>query len=249
MSNLSDLVCGNVKGSGNLARSLRHLAQTLTLLERHLRRGEPKRRPLERLVCPFLIRSIIEVACTSLIGRRDPFRILTLAEIQSQGDYLSSGKVAATIQWTGDVLAGASVKNLWSSDRKTTDMTRALLGDYQDHIFWQPAFLRLSDHLASYGGTMTFGDWTRRLLNTEPKSLVPQFRGTASETYAAASKGVHHEFVLSMSAYYDDATLEKLTEDSLWLVATMGVVANFDESTAFALTPGRSVKCYEELQR
>src|SRR5262249_19277919 len=160
--NLSDLVCGNVKGNGNLARSLRHLAQTLTLLERHLRRGALKRRPLERLVCPFLIRSIIEVACTSLIGRRDPFRVLTLAEIQSQGDYLSSGKVAAAIQWTGDVFAGAPVKNLWDSDRKTTDMTRALLGDYQDHIFWQPAFLRLSDHLSSYGGTMTFGDWTRR---------------------------------------------------------------------------------------
>src|SRR5712691_3576337 len=31
MSNLSELVCGNVKGNGNLARSLRHFAQTLTL--------------------------------------------------------------------------------------------------------------------------------------------------------------------------------------------------------------------------
>ena len=86
------------------------------------------------------------------------------------------------------------------------------------------------------------------LLNTDPQGLVPQLRGIASETYSAASKGVHHEFVLSMAAYYDDATLEKLTEDSLWLVATMAVVANFDESTAFALTPSRSVKCYEESQ-
>ena len=249
MSNLSELVCGNVKGSGNLARSLRHFAQTLTLLERHLRRGVPKRRPLERLMCPLLIRGIIEVACTSLIGRRDPFRILTLAEIQSQGHDLSSGRVAAAIQWTGDVLAGARVRNLWDSTKNAGDMTRALLGDYQDHIFWQPAFLRLSDHLASSGGTLTYGDWTRRLLNTDPQGLVPQLRGIASETYSAASKGVHHEFVLSMAAYYDDATLEKLTEDALWLVATMAVVANFDESIAFALTPSRSMKCYEELQR
>lgn len=212
---------------------------------------------------PILVRERNAVTCTrlksqssfhlvrdtSLIGRRDPFRILTLAEIQSQGHDLSSGRVAAAIQWTGDVLAGTRVRNLWDSTKNAGDMTRALLGDYQDHIFWQPAFLRLSDHLASSGGTLTYGDWTRRLLNTDPQGLVPQLRGLASETYSAASKGVHHEFVLSMAAYYDDATLEKLTEDALWLVATMAVVANFDESIAFALTPSRSMKCYEELQR
>ncbi len=249
MSKLSELVCGNVKKKeGDLGLSLQHLAETLSLLERHLHRAAPRRRSLERLVCPFLIRGIMEVACTSLIGRRDPFRLLTLAKIQDQGTRLASGRVAAAMQWSGDVLADGPVKNLWDSACKTEDMTRALLGDYQDQIFWQPAFERLLDYLANDAGTMTFGQWTQRLRNTASESLVPQLRQTASRTYSQASKGVHHEFVLPMTTYYDDATLEEMTENALWLVATMAVVANFDASTAFTLTPRRAIQCYEDLQ-
>jgi hypothetical protein len=248
LSNLSELICGNVRAShtGDLARSLWHLSQTLRLLEPHLRQRKKERRSLDRLLAPFVVRSMVEVACTSLIARLDPFRILTLAKIQGQATYDVSEKVAAAFQWQGDVVT-EKVKELWRTSRKTNEMTRALLGDYYDVISWQPAFLRLLDYLQQTADTGN-GSWLSELLNVEPSSLVPQFRGTALKIYSTASKGVHHEFVLSISSYYDDATLDQLAEDVVRLLATMGLVMNFAESTAYGLKATRAVSYYKALQ-
>lgn len=250
MSKLSELICGNVQKShtGNLARSLWHLSQTVRLLEPNLRKMGKKRHPSDRLVSPFLIRSMIEVACTSLIARLDPFRILTLAKIQGQAAYDTTKKVASSIQWQGDIIAtDGKVTNLWQTSRKTENMTRALLGDYQDEVFWQPAFLRLLDHLQRNEDAGRDA-WLSNLINIDPLQLVPQFRGIAGKIYSSASKGVHHEFVLSISSYYDNATLDELTEEALRFIATMSLIANFAENIAYGLSTARSVKNYKALQ-
>ena len=189
---------------------------------------------------------MVEVACTSLIARLDRFRILTLAKIQGQATYDASEKVASALQWQGDVVSEKVVRP-WETSRRTNQMSRALLGDYQDEVFWQPAFLRLLDHLQQTGDTGN-APWLSGLVNVDPPGLVPRLRGTAAKIYSAASKGVHHEFVLSISSYYDDATLDQLAEDVVQLVATMGLVTNFAESAAYGLTAARAVSYYKALQ-
>jgi hypothetical protein len=190
----------------------------------------------------------MEVACTSLIARLDPFRILTLAKIQGQTTYDVSQKVASALQWHGDVVAKKEAIELWNISRKQTEMTRALFGDYQDEVFWQPAFLRLLDYLQQMVVTNGADTWLSDLINIDPPSLVPRFRGAAAKIYSAASKGVHHEFVLSISSYYDDATLDQLGEDVVRLLATMGLVSNFAESAAYRLTHARSISYYKAMQ-
>ena len=248
MSQLSKLICGNVKEShaDDLARSLCHFAETVCLLEPHLKKKPKKRRPLDRLVAPFVIRSMVEIACTSIIARLDPFRILTIAKIQSQTSYDVSQKVASALKWQGDIVA-EKVNNLWEASRRTEDMTRALLGDYQDEIFWQPAFYRLLDYLQQSGNSIS-GPWLSELINIEPSSLVPRFRGIATKIYSAASKGVHHEFVLSISAYYDDATLDQLSHDVIKLISTMGLIASFAENSVYGLKEAQAVSYYKALQ-
>jgi hypothetical protein len=190
---------------------------------------------------------MVEVACTSLIARLDPFRILTLAKIQGQDTYDASEKVTSALHWQGDVVAESKIKDPWSTSHKANEMTRSLLGDYQDEVFWQPAFFRLLDYLQR---TKSIGEshWLTDLIKVDPPRLVPQFRGTATKIYSTASKGVHHEFVISISSYYDDDTLDQLAEDAIRLVATMALVANFAENIAYALTAARTVSYYKALQ-
>lgn len=244
MISLSHLVCGVPRGNGDLAICLKHLGSTLSTLGDYLApRGRV--RTVDRLVSPFLARSVLEVACTSIIARWDPFRVLALAKIQSQGTYDPSRKVASAIQWSGDVLAkDPGGAKLWDREKKPDNFDRALLSDHQDVILWQPAFAVLLDHLAGYSGA---SQSLQDLVNMEPARIVPRLRGTASRLYSRASKGIHHEFVLSLSSYYDDATLAELANETLWLSATMGLIINFSEHAAFPITHIRAVKIYEEL--
>ena len=136
---------------------------------------------------------------------------------------------------------------LWQTTQKADAMSCALLGRYQDEIFWQPAFLRLLDYLQRTGKTQS-GQWLTWLVNVDPCSLVPQLRGTATKVYSAASKGVHHEFVLSLASYYDAATLNQLAEEVFRLVATMALITHFAESVIYPLKPRSAVSLYEAIQ-
>ncbi|HUX82362.1 MAG TPA: hypothetical protein VMV35_05960 [Halothiobacillus sp.] len=248
MSNLSELICGKViaGSSGNLAQSLWHMSTTLSLLESEFHNLKSRRSAISPLATPFFLRSIIEVSCTSLIARLDPFRILTLAKIQGQSTYDTTQKISGAIQWKGDVVADRA-KELWSIKIKSNDMTRALLGDYQDEIFWKPAFEKLLDYL-QMTGKVGKSSWLAELVNIDITSIIPFLRGLASTAYSKTSKGVHHEFVLSISSYYDDATLDQLTYDVIKLVATMGLVVNFAENSHYNLTNSRAITCYKAIE-
>ena len=245
MISLSHLVCGVPSGNGDLAICLKHLGSDFVDSRRLSGSARARVRTVDRLLSPFLARSVLEVACTSIIARWDPFRVLALAKIQSQGAYDPSRKVGSAIQWSGDVLAKSpGGPNLWDTEKKPDSFDRALLSDHQGEILWQPAFAMLLDHLAGYSGA---SQSLQDLVNIEPRAIVPRLRGTAGRLYSRASKGIHHEFVLSLSSYYDDATLAELANETLWVAATMGLIINFSENAAFRITHNRAVTIYEEL--
>ena len=86
---------------------------------------------------PFACRSLLEVALTAILGRLDPFRVLVVREMQMRPDYAPEKRSLVSIQWSGDIHAEKKVDDLWKIDRNIKDMTRALLGDYYEHLFWR----------------------------------------------------------------------------------------------------------------
>ncbi|MDH5676967.1 MAG: hypothetical protein OEZ06_32930 [Myxococcales bacterium] len=248
MSALTVLLSGNLSGSGRLIQSLEHLSNTLLTLDSSI--------PLpatpavsDLMVRPFLVRSMLEVGCTLLIGRLDSFRLLCIAQLQSQSSYDPGEKLAGAIQWSGDILSadGAPTK-MWNPSKLPRDMTRALLGDYVNELIYQPAFVAMLDELTRDGRATSHGPWTEDLLNTEPTRLVPRLRSTASRLYSATSKGVHQEFVLSVANYYDRPTIEDLANETRKLLGTLGLVTNFAESALFRLPADQAIELYEEIQ-
>jgi len=108
---------------------------------------------------PFAGRSLLEVALTAILGRLDPFRVLVVREMQMRPDYAPEKRSLVSIQWSGDIHTEKKVDDLWKIDRNIKDMTRALLGDYYEHLFWRKAFQELLDGVPADRG----GDWMREL--------------------------------------------------------------------------------------
>ena len=128
---------------------------------------------------------------------------------------------------------------------KPEKLTRALLGDHQDRILWRPAFLRFLDTISELG---CMGSWTQELQDTPPEGFIARFRGQAQHAYTAASKGIHHEYLLPIQAYSDKPSLDVLIETGIKTAAGLSVVANFCDHISFVIPPKEAVTMYEALQ-
>jgi len=243
---LSALLCGASDGRSSLAGSLSHLSDTLVRLVAALPAPFGDDDDINPLYAPFLARSILEVSCAALIARLDPFRVLSLAQIQSQASYDPGRRIAASLQWQGDVVADAK-QDVWSIDRKPEQMTRALLGDYQEAIVWRPAFDGLLDRMAELSPAPV-GRWSQELLTWPSEQFVPRTRVLAAKVYSLASKGIHHEFVLPRSSYYDIDTLTDLIEDTMRVSASLGLVVNYCDHAVFGVGHDDSISLFEALQ-
>src|SRR5205085_6566788 len=115
--------------------------------------------------------------------------------------------------------AEKKVDDLWRTDRQVKDMTRALLGDYYEHLFWRKAFQALVDRVPENRG----GEWMRDLRRILPESFVPRMRQQTSSIYSSCSKGIHHEFVIPATNYYDVTTLTNVLNDGIETVATLAL--------------------------
>ena len=184
------------------------------------------------------------MAFTTIIGRFDPFRVLVIREMQLRPEYSHDQKNFVSIQWRGDVHAEGAVKELWRSDRHVSEMTRALLGDYYDQLFWRPAFQRVIDDVGSERG----GDWMRDLRRLMPSGFLPYIRQRSAAVYSSCSKGVHHEFVIPPSSYYDTATLNAMLDDAVEVIAALGLTANLSSDAMFPLSLDDAIACFERLQ-
>lgn len=248
MNPLATLLCGELPSQGRLAQCLAHLSTTLVTLQQGLPLP-PSSTLSDRLVRPFLIRSMLEVGCTILIGRVDSFRLLSVAHLQSQTEYDPSMKVAAAIQWTGDILPpNGKVKEKWGQSKLASDMTRALLGDYIDELILRPAFEQFLDYFAQHPPD-SCGPWTESLRNIDPCGLADYLRARGRSLHTTTSKGVHHEFVLSPSKYYDILTLEETAQQMLQFLGILGMIVNFADVALFRLSPQLAMACFEDLQR
>jgi len=159
-------------------------------------------------------------------------------------EYAPERRSLASIQWSGDIQAEKKVEDPWRQDRSVKEMTRALFGDYYEHLFWRRAFQSLVDRVPEGRG----GEWMRRLRLMTPDSFLPQWRLKSASIYSACSKGVHHEFVIPAANYYDAATLKDQLDGALEAVAFVAMAANASKDILFQLEIEEALACFEGLQ-
>lgn len=243
---LNRLICGAADQQSAVGEILTHLATTVVAIcsEIDLLRSEAAAANRLALVGPLLGRGLIEVAFTALIARVDPFRVLVVREMQLRPDYAIEKKNYSSIQWSGDVLAEGKVTDPWRPDRYVKDMTRALLGDYYDQLIWRRAFQRLYDEVPMERG----GQWMKELRRIPAEAAVSSLRQRSSSVYSSCSKGIHHEFVIPASSYYDIATLNSLFDDAIGIVSILGLASNASRDVMFSLPLDDAITSFERVQ-
>jgi hypothetical protein len=100
---------------------------------------------------PFVGRALLEVGSNLLLSRIDPFRVLSLRQVQLSSGFLLGKRNECAIAWMGDIMPDdKETKELWAQGTKAKDISRSLLGSYSDHVCWRPAFQSLIDALGGY---------------------------------------------------------------------------------------------------
>lgn len=245
--NFVSLVCGRPIGHSQLSKSLGYLAKTIDTILHELPPPFGRSQVLSPLYLPFLTRSLIEVSFTALVGRGDPFRILTIGTAQSNEAYDPGVPSALAFRWQGDVFPIEAPKaELWGVKAKISDVSRALLGDYQEKLLWRPAFEKFID-LANQRQNQK--NWTAELALVDPNSFLPRYRSSASTVFSTSSKGVHHEYVVAPETYFDASTLQVMLDDCLKVVLSFAVIANFCDHYSFRIPENEAYEIFESLQQ
>lgn len=246
LPDLTTLVCGgNDTDTGELADSMGHIRNSLYHIQRELPKPYGSNTSINQVYIPFLVRSILELSFTALIARLDPFRILTLRQVQLQGNYSTDSRNASSIQWSGDIVSREGGSPSWSTETKPEKMSRSLLGEYQGEVVWKTAFIRLLDMLSENASQ---GDCSRELQQTTPESFLPKYRQEAVTLYSSASKGIHHEFVVPVSSYFDEDTLRDMVESAVKIVSIFSAVVHFSEHALYSLDHATALTIFESLE-
>lgn len=244
-SDLSRLACGTPTIVSPIGEILSHISDVIDTYVDELEELSDESDRRVTLFGPYIGRSLLELCLTAIIARIDPFRVLVLRQVQRQPDYDVGIRRATSIQWQGDILCKETPpKLLWDANLGFDRITRALLADYYDHLFWRKALTDVIDQTDDALG----GAWMTSLRETEPQAFLPRMRSSASRLYSSLSKGVHHEFVVPPAAQYDRVTVANLISQSLQLVSCASLVANQIPHIPFSVTSAEAVALLENIQ-
>lgn len=175
---------------------------------------------------PFLGRNVLESALTALLGRLDPFRLITVYKVQSDASYDLGKKAESAVEWSGDILAKSKKTNLWYFENKKESFDRALLGNHVGEILWKPAFRALNDHIGSYSLSYD-SDWLNEILTKTENANFERAKSDAGKLFSSFSKGVHSECLVEINSILDIVTLKSLVKDMYKLCSTLGLVSHF----------------------
>ena len=173
---------------------------------------------------PFYARNVLETSLTVLLGRSDPFRVVTVYKVQSSPSYDIGKRSKSAIEWSGDIIAKSKATNLWDFNNGKESFDRALLSNYQGEILWKPGFSALSDYIEHHEIT---DDWIDEILSEDENSNFEKCKRLSSKLFSAFSKGVHSESLVDISLMYDVVTVKTLIKDLYKLCAILGLVSHF----------------------
>ena len=73
---------------------------------------------------PFYCRNVLESSLTAILGRIDPFRLITVYKVQSDPSYDLGKRAQTAVEWAGDIVAKSSSSgNLWQFDKKKESLS------------------------------------------------------------------------------------------------------------------------------
>lgn len=87
-----------------------------------------------------------------------------------------------------------------------------------------------------------------KLKRINPEGFLTSMRTQADRVYSELSKGVHHEFVIPMTAQYDIITVGDLLSRSWELVGALSVTTCYSPAVK-SLEGADPLDLYEETQR
>jgi hypothetical protein len=242
-SALSKLLCGDIIADGDgIYEVLSHLSTSIDNVVGELMQLESLNNNQISLFAPFLGRSILELGCTAIIARLDPFRLLVLSKYQQQPTYQIDKPNKSSIRWQGDILAD-KVHDLWS-DKSLQNPTRALLGDYYKVLIWEDNFDKLLNAIKDVDGDQWISDLQRKTFSQFYNETLTDF----SSVYSALSKGVHHEFVIPLSSAFDLTIIKLLIEKTIRNIATIGLFISVVDHTLNKLDIQTAILTYKEIQ-
>jgi len=240
-SALAKLLCGNIIASGGeIYEVLSYLSTSIDNVVNGLNTLESMPPNQISLFSPFLGRSILELGCTALIARLDPFRVLMLREYQMQPNYDTGKRNNASISWTGDIFVAEDIKNPWS-DNSLKSPTRALLGEYYKQLIWKTNFNKLLDATAD----IIEDEWIADLRIKDFYSFYGQTSNEIKKGYSAFSKGIHHESVIPLS---EDIEIIQNIKKAIRNVSTLGLFVCVISHTLNKLDIETAIATYREIQ-
>lgn len=242
-SALSKLLCGDIVSDGDgINEVLNHLSMSIDNVVEELMQLESLKSNQISLFAPFLGRSILELGCTAIIARLDPFRVLVLRKYQQQPTYQIDKPNKSSIRWQGDVFAAAG-KDIWS-DTSLQNPTRALLGNYYKELIWSDNFDKLLDAIKDVSGDQWISDLRKKKFSQFYDETSKEF----SSAYSEFSKGIHHEFVIPLSSTFDLVTIRLLIEKTIRNIATLGLFVSVVDHTLNKLDIHTAILTYKEIQ-
>jgi hypothetical protein len=242
-SALAKLLCGNVVlDGGGIDEVLSHLSMSIDNVVNELVTLQSLSDNQISLFAPFLGRSILELGCTALIARLDPFRVLLLRECQKQPNYRIDKANKSSIHWQGDVLAD-KVTDPWA-DKSVQNPTRALLGDYYKTLIWSANFDKLLDAIRDVSGD----EWIVNLRTKDFERFYNETFNDFSSLYSELSKGIHHELVIPLSSALDRDTTQQLIQKTVRNIATLGLFVSVVSHAVNKLDIQVAIAAYKEIQ-
>ncbi len=242
-SALAKLLCGNIVINGDsIDEILNHLSTSIDNVAKELITIESKNSDQISLFAPFLGRSLLELGCTALIARLDPFRAMLLREYQQQPNYQLDKSNKSSIRWQGDILADR-VPDIWA-DKSLQNPTRALLGDYYKTLIWAANFDKLQDVIADVSGD----EWIVSLRQKTFERFYNETLTDFSTLYSEFSKGVHHELVIPLSSAFSRETIKQPIEKTIRNIATLGLFVSVINHTVNKLDIQLAITAYKEVQ-
>lgn len=241
---LPQLLCGVERtDKSEIDEVLDHISTGLTSVVEEVIDIKNKSDKYVMLYGPFLGRSILELGCTAIIARLDPFRILLLQEKQKQPSFVLDRPHKSSIRWQGDVMSEGRVSDLWD-DKALQNPTRALLGDYFAELIWN----RNVDSLLDAIDTSKRGCWFDQIRQYDSNTLTSRVRGDMANLYSSLSKGIHHELVIPLAASFDRSTVVELINGAIYNIASLGLISHIVRHSYNSAAIASMIDCFDRLQ-
>jgi hypothetical protein len=246
LTDLAKLVCGsddihNEVNDCEISEILKHLKSVLMNVLNEIEVIGEESESRITLYGPFLVRTLLEVGVTALIGRLDPTRLLIVKRTQQHGDYSTEKAWNSAIRWQGDVV-DSKVERLWPVDKNYKEVTKALFGDYYFDLYWQKALKKICD------SDMTGGAWLAEIKGMDISTFSGRRRSSISRLYSSSSKGVHSEFVIPPGSLYDKLTIKNLASEIIQILSELGLLVNQLPHIAYRIETAEAIGLFNGIE-